>query len=331
MGMVRHDGAGLEAFGGEAWPWKGGDLQTLKTALLPKIQPLPDGREIVVDLDDGDKLLAEIHVPSHPLKGAMILVHGLGGSMDSALVRFLASQALAKNIAVMRVNMRGAGKARNLARKTYNAKLGTDLIPFIAAMRQAIGDRVAMIMVGHSLGGAVMLNMIVDHPHQLEGLDGAVSISAPIDMHAACQQLHRPRNWLYMRYLLKELKHQAARIPDIDPALLSEVNEATTLIDFDDVMTAPLGGFVSAEDYYTAATTAYQLKSPAIPTLLIHADNDPWIPPKSYLDLPKTRNLDVMVSHGGGHGGFYDSKGVWSNRLIFDWLNRLTPPLRCLS
>ncbi|MCE2517596.1 MAG: alpha/beta fold hydrolase [Alphaproteobacteria bacterium] len=322
MTMRRHDAPHLPAFGGEAWPWRGGDLQTLRHFIRRDIPEVKGGARVVIDLDDGDRLLAEFHSPQGPAKAAIIAVHGLTGCMDSDHIKSLTHQALARNIAVMRVNMRGAGPARALARKSYNAKAGADLLPFIKAMRKAVGDDLPVVMVAHSIGGAAALNMMLDYPDQLSGLDGVVSVAAPIDMHASNKRFHSARNWLYMRHLLAGLKQLAEHVPGIAPDLLARVRRVPTITGFDEVLTAPMAGFASADDYYTGASTFHRLDAPPRPTLLIHADNDPWIPVDAYLGLPRHDQLDVMISRGGGHVGFHDGDGVWSNRVIFTWLER---------
>ena len=322
--MRRHDAKDLPAFGGEALPWLGGDLQTLKHFIKRNIERPDQGEEILIDLDDGDQLMAEFHAPSASPTAAMIAVHGLTGCVDSDHIKILTTEALARNIAVLRVNMRGAGPARHLAKKSYNAKAGADLLPFIAAVRARVSAEIPLVMVAHSIGGAAALNMMLDYPDQLDGLDGLVSVAAPIDMLASNERFHAPRNKIYMRYLLKGLKDLAERVPDINPAMLAEVRKVTTITGFDEALTAPIAGFASAHDYYLGATTAHRLNNASIPTLLIHADNDPWIPASPYLALPKTDVLDVMVSRGGGHVGFHDRGGIWSNRIIFSWLDRFS-------
>lgn len=320
--MRKQTAQDLPSFGGEAWPWIGGDLQTLKQFIRGGIAPVKNGEACLIDLPDGDQLLAEISMPSQKPIAAIIAVHGLTGCMDSDHIKVLTHQSLARGIAVMRVNMRGAGPARPLAKRSYNAKAGADLLPFINAMRQKIGDDMPMIMVAHSIGGAAALNMMLDHPQKLDGLDGLVSVAAPIDMVTSNRYMHNPRNRVYVWYLLRGLKQLAHNVPEIAPELLAKTDQCKTITDFDEVLTAPMAGFDSANDYYLAATTHNRLHAAAIPTLLIHGDNDPWIPVDAYLDLPETPKLDVMVSRGGGHVGFHDRQGVWSNRVIFQWLSR---------
>ena len=114
MGFLRNDvGAVVPPFGGEAFPWIGGDLQTVRHYLRHDA-PRPDpGEEVLIDLADGDRLLAAFHpARSHPSKGCVIAVHGLNGCMDAQHIWWLVPDILAAGYSLLRVNMRGAGPAR---------------------------------------------------------------------------------------------------------------------------------------------------------------------------------------------------------------------------
>ena len=157
-GFLRNDvGAMVPPFGGEAMPWIGGDLQTVRHFLRHDAPPAPPSTEIVIDLDDGDRLLAAFHPARGASKGCVIAVHGLAGSMEAQHILWLIRPVLEAGFSLLRVNMRGAGPARKLARGTYNAGAGADLLPFIdAATAQDPG--VPLLMMAHSLGGTAALN-----------------------------------------------------------------------------------------------------------------------------------------------------------------------------
>ena len=320
MSMIIHSNPRLPHFEGERFPWLGGDLQTLRHFIKRDIKPLDDGEAMQVTLDDGDILLAQFHRPESAIRGGMIAVHGLTGSMDSDHIKVLTHDALSRGIAVLRVNMRGAGPARSLAKKSYSAKAGADLLPFITMIRSKLDEDVPVVMVAHSIGGAAALNMMLDYPDRLAGLDGLVSIAAPIDMLASNDRFNALRNRPYMKYLLKGLKELADDVPEIDPQLLAKIKTVNSIKEFDDVYTGPNMGYADAYEYYEAATVARRLDDVPIRTLILHGGNDPWIPIEAYLGLTPSPMMDVLVSDGGGHVGFHDAKGIWSNRTVFTWL-----------
>jgi predicted alpha/beta-fold hydrolase len=319
--MIRYTDNTLLSFEGEVWPWRGGDLQTLRHFIMRDIPDLTEGEMMTAALDDGDQLLAAFHRPQGQVCGGIIAVHGLTGCMDSDHIKVLSRDALRRGYAVLRVNMRGAGPARSLAKRSYSAKSGSDLLPFISMIRSQIGNDLPVMMVAHSIGGAAALNMVLDYPDRLQGLDGLISVAAPIDMLASSKRFHQFRNCIYMRHLLNRLKVLVNDVPGIDPDLLSKVKTVSSIWEFDDLYTGPNIGYADAAAYYSAATTCHRLEHPSIPILLIHADNDPWIPVGAYLTLNSSETLDILVSRGGGHVGFHDRKGVWSNRAAFAWFD----------
>ena len=322
MSMIRHDIPSLPPFRGEALPWLGGDLQTLKSTILQDVPQLhPKGEMLTLPLEDGDALTAMLHAPPH-VRGVIIIVHGLTGCMDSHHVLQMADAGLAEGYAVLRVNMRGAGPSASLSRRRYSAKSGSDLLPFIRAMESRFPD-LPLVMVAHSIGGAAALNMMVDHGDELGGLDALAVVAAPLDLHDASKRFHQLRNQPYVQYMLRRLKIMAMDMPDVTAETKAQIKTCRSIRRFDDLMTAPMMGFQNADDYYTAASTHLKLDRPERPLLLIHGDNDTLVGDTALRALPPMENRHVLISRGGGHVGFHDDKGPWLPRVILAWIENL--------
>ena len=320
--MIRHDIPSLPPFRGEALPWLGGDLQTLKSTLLQDAPQLhPKGEMLTLPLEDGDALTAMLHTPPK-CRGGIIIVHGLTGCMDSHHVLQMADAGLAEGYAVLRVNMRGAGPSASLSRRRYSAKSGADLLPFIRAMETRFSD-LPLVMVAHSIGGAAALNMMVDHGDKLGRLGGLAVVAAPLDLHDASRRFHQFRNQPYVQYMLRRLKTMAMAMPDLTADLKTRIKTCRSIRQFDDLMTAPMMGFQNADDYYTAASTHLKLDHPERPLLLIHGDNDTLVGDAALRGLPPMENRHVLISRGGGHVGFHDDQGPWLPRVILAWIEHL--------
>jgi len=282
----------------------------------------------LLDLADGDKLLGRCHLPDRAPFGCLIAVHGLNGSIDAPHILWLLHAALRAGFAVLRVNMRGAGAGRPLARGTYNAAAGRDLVPFIdwAADRFS---RLPLFMMGHSLGGTAALNMALDAncASGTSQLAGLITVGAPLDMALTAHRFHARRNWLYMRYMLSGLKRLVAAAPGMDRDLIKLANRARTVMEFDDRVTAPLSGYASAAAYYAASSVNTRLESLQLPTLILQASNDPWIPVQPLLmqRVGDTRP-QAVITRGGGHVGFHDRLGSWYIRAALAWINTLVSP-----
>jgi predicted alpha/beta-fold hydrolase len=155
------------------------------------------------------------------------------------------------------------------------------------------------------MGGNILLNAL---PHLPEGTPviGAATVSAPIDPTAASQQLMKPRNRVYQKSLLKEMKRFWLARPEAEDAAMRDgIQSADSIWDFDDRVTGPHIGYAGAAEYYDATAGIKKIADIRIPLLLIHAANDPWIPARSYFSLPLQDNVRVEIAASGGHVGFH--------------------------
>jgi predicted alpha/beta-fold hydrolase len=311
-------------------PWLGPDLQTIRNVLRRPPDAVEDAAartRIVLPLDDGtgDRLVAYLVDPRRPRDGAplVILVHGLGGSSESTYIQVTTSHLLGLGYPVLQLNLRGAGESRPLCREQYHAGRTSDFREALAGLPPE-RVREGLVAVGFSLGG----NMLLKHAAESGGLRGAVSISAPIDLRAASHRFLDARNRFYHRYLLAGMKRECldapAGISEEERALIPKLR---TILEFDEQIVAPRNGYVSAEDYYQQNHARQFLGEIEIPTLVIHALDDPWIPSRSYTEYPWARNpfLDALLPSSGGHVGFHarDSRVPWHDRCLAVFLSNL--------
>ena len=328
MSFIRNDaGDVIPPFGGERFPWIGGDLQTIRH-FLRHDAPVPDaGEEVLIELDDGDRLLAAFHPATGTRsKGCVIAVHGLNGCMDAQHIRWLLPDVLAAGYSCLRVNMRGAGPARPLARKTYSAVAGSDLVPFIAAA-ETHDPGAPLFMMAHSLGGTAALNMALDHPRAAARLSGLAVIGTPLDMVATARRFRARRNRVYARHMLLALKNLAAGVPDPDHDQLAAALSAQSITEFDDRVTAPMAGYRNSAAYYAAASVHQRMAGIGIPVLVLQGSNDPWVPARQSLALPPPADPRagpaVVVTRGGGHVGFHDDRLNWHIRATLAWCDAI--------
>lgn len=290
-------------------PWLGGDLQTVRNMLLrvsPDLSPWPAER-LYLAMADGDRLWASLHRPEvgrgRPLA---VLVHGLSGSEESIHVRATARHLLQRGFPVVRLNLRGAGPSVATCRGLYHAAATGDLVEALSVLP---GDLVrdGVVAVGYSLGGNLLLRALGELGPRAQ-LRAAAAVSAPIDVAATSARFHRPRNRIYMRWLLEELKQEARahghRLDSRERALIEEV---ATIYDLDDRFVAPRHGFSGAGDYYARASSLPLLPAIAVPTLVIHALDDPWIDDTAYrtFDWARAGAIRALITRRGGHVGFH--------------------------
>lgn len=295
------------------FPWYGADLQTLRNFIARPRMALPRSETLRFPMGDGDTLTGELNrAPGGEAKPLVVLIHGLTGCSDSAYMRASATAHLDAGSNVLRLNLRGAGPVP--ARGMYHAGRSEDLRRVVELLDAPHGIHA----VGYSLGANMLLKFLA------EGAGKAIraaSVSAPIDLLAASKRLLAPRNRAYHDYLLRRMREDALRgHSDLGPVPLDTVASVRTIWEFDDMVVAPRNGFAGVYDYYARCSARPRLKDVAVPTLLVHALDDPWIPGALYAayDWAGNPNLVPLLAKGGGHVGFHGagSRIAWHDRAI---------------
>ncbi len=313
-------------------PWLGGDLQTLRNTLVGSIprrraevarHPAEPIRVAMPD-GSGDVLVGMVNRPQAPaMRPVAVLVHGLTGCAESYYALSTAALLLDHGFPVLRINLRGAGASRPLCRGQYHAGRSDDVRAVLAALDPDL-VRHGVVVVGYSLGGNVVLKMLGEDGGR-SPVRAAVSVSAPIDLAATAQQMMRPRNALYQRWILNRMKQEAlAPAAPVGPAERQRVLAVRTVYEFDDVFVAPRNGFGTAERYYALNNARRFLDAIRVPALVIHGLDDPWIPAAAYLETDWQGNpmLVPLLPSGGGHVGFHDceaargGRAAWHDRCL---------------
>jgi predicted alpha/beta-fold hydrolase len=228
----------------------------------------------------------------------------------------------AAGFSVLRLNLRGAGKGRALASGTYAAYCNRDLWPVLERARQLAGGK-PLLGAGISLGGTILLNACLE---QADALDGLVCTSSPLDLAACSASIERPRNRIYQRWLMRRLVAQTLEDDSsVTPTEREGLQQVHSIRDFDDLITSPRWGYGDVERYYQQASPAPRLGQLRTPTLLLQADDDPWVPvAEAQRQQGRHRAFEVVISRGGGHNGFHgwgDAPfACWGDRLTAAWL-----------
>lgn len=243
-------------------------------------------------------------LPGVPLA---ILFHGLEGSSNSHYARSLMQRFDALEWGGVVVHFRGCSGEPNRQPRAYHSGDSDEIDWILRRLKQEHPGR-PLYAIGVSLGGNALLKWLGERESSATGLlRCAVAISAPLDLSACGHQLARGFNCVYTRHFLRTLKRSAAAMLKRSPGLFDErrMREARTLYDFDDVVTGPIHGFTGADDYWQRASCKPWLATIRVPTLLLNARNDPFLPAHA---LPGTDQVSAAVTldfpEEGGHVGF---------------------------
>lgn len=307
----------LSPYRAPAW-LPGGHAQTLYPLLIKP--PQPAYRRERWDTPDGDFI--DVDWIDAPLPAPLlVLFHGLEGSSASPYAIALMRAAQAGGWAGVVVHFRGCSGEPNRLPRAYHSGDSAEIDWVLRRLRQRFPQR-RICAAGVSLGGNALLKWLGERGQEAcAAVEAAAAISAPFDLAACGHHLGRGFNLVYTRHFLRTLKRGAAEKLTRFPGLFdgARMARARNLHAFDDVVTAPLHGFRDADDYWRRASAKPLLGGIQVPTLLLNALNDPFLPvsalPRSAVLSPALRQ---ETPREGGHVGFVS--GRWPGGL--DWLPR---------
>jgi predicted alpha/beta-fold hydrolase len=269
-------------------------------------------------------------VDAHAVNGAplVVLFHGLEGSSASHYARSLMSSLGSIGWRGVIPHWRGCSGELNRAPRAYHSGDHEEVGAMIDAIRARIGPDVTLYAVGVSLGGSALLNWLGRAGDGATAtIVRAASVSAPLDLTAAGEEIGRGLNRIYAWHFLDTLKPKSRAMARKYPELLDEAQIARvrTMYDFDDIVTAPLHGFTGTADYWSRASSKPWLPHIAVPTLVLNARNDPFIPGAS---LPgstgASRAVVLEQPDEGGHVGFlegaFPGRHTWLPRRLLQFL-----------
>lgn len=317
---------GMKEF--EAHPWlRNGHLMTIAGTFWRRRFPrLPAGEARLFDVEPaepaerGTQIRGDCHWQKNPREHAtLVLVHGLEGSSDSGYMLGTAEKAFIAGFNVVRLNQRNCGGTEHLTPHLYHSGRSDDVRAVVMELIDLNGrDRLPEIFAaGFSMGGNLVLKMAGEFgdaaPEAVRGFAGI----APSFVLAACADaLEEPRNFIYEQYFVRKLKKRMRRKAELFPEYAARVgNGATRAIgsvrEFDELITAPCSGFAGAEDYYARASAVNVLREIQRPTLIVTAQDDPFVPYATF-ERPEVRenpNIRVVAPRHGGHCAFIAREG----------------------
>jgi hypothetical protein len=317
-----------------------GHLQTIMGNYLPRVNDLPAAEAQLVEVSPttesqiASQVLCHCHWQPKEVRArrpSAIIVHGLEGSSESQYVIGNANKLWCTGCNVIRMNMRNCGGTEALSPTLYHSGFSNDVLAVMSFF--AAQQRLQSIsLIGYSMGGNLVLKLAGELgtavPPELRSVIG---VSPALDLGPSADALHRPQNRFYemkfLRALLRRYRRKVMLFPHVfDPNITTGIR---SLREFDDRITALYSGFTGAEDYYYRAAAARVIDRIAVPTLILHALDDPFvrITDESYRKLEPNPNIRLLTTAHGGHCAFlaqpnadsgYD--GYWAEHTLLRFL-----------
>ncbi len=295
----------------------------LQTIVPNKIRRHPAGRDLAnrssaetIPTADDDRISLHWSTKGENPDAVLVVLHGLTGCAEADNVMAVAAKGHLAGFDVVRVDLRNS-QGDHPSVGIGHAGRSEDLHSII----DHVGRRhpgVPIAIIGFSLGGNIALKALGEYgPEPPADLRAGAVISVPIDLDDACRAIDRTRNWIYRNYFLRRLsrRYQIRRQnhPELFPHL--DLARISTIRAWDNAVVAPLSGFADAEDYYSRSSALRVIHRVYVPSLIIHAQDDPFIPfdPFQRAELRKNDLLQLLASQQGGHVGFFAERNGGSD------------------
>ena len=311
--------------------FKSGNAQTLAAWAWPRRYRLdhpPQDEDRLFETAPSVKVLGHCRWQKDRREHATVVIwHGMEGSAQSIYMIATADKAFRAGFNVVRVNYRNCGGTEHLTPTLYHGGLSDDLRVVVDQLIDSEGLN-RIFLLGFSLGGNMVLKLAgeygEDAPSQIVA---AAAVSPSVDLQASAELIQSRRNWIYHKQFMLSLKSRMRLKHKLFPDRydLTRLPNIRNLIEFDEEFTSVANGFLNASDYYHRASSIRVVGNIRIPTLIIHAKDDPFIPFEPLRDPAFTENpyLLLIATERGGHVSFISSKRnedrFWAENRVVDF------------
>ena len=306
-----------------AWWLPSPHLRTLWGKFFRRVDPVPTRRERW-DTPDGD-FVDVVRLDAPPGRPRVLLLHGLEGAPRSHYARGILAEAHRRGWGVDLLLFRTCGGELNRTRRFYHSGETTDLALVLERVAAEYPDS-PLLLAGYSLGGNVLLKFLGERGEDLPPqVRAATAVSVPYDLERGSRHIAQGFARVYEQHFLRSLRRKALAKLEHFPDLVARerIAAARTLWDFDDVVTGPVHGFAGATDYYTRSSAIRFLAGIRVPTLLLSAVDDPFLPPAVLDDVRAIARGNparhVEFIERGGHVGFVSGRLPWRPFYYAEW------------
>ncbi|WDP89881.1 MAG: alpha/beta fold hydrolase [Desulfobacter sp.] len=300
-----------------------GHIQTIYPVLFRKINDVGYTRERIATPDNDFLDLDWSNINGNRLA---VISHGLEGNTTRNYVKGMVKAVNLAGWDALAWNYRGCSGEPNRLLRSYHNGATSDL-SLVINHAAATGRYREIALIGFSLGGNLTLvHLGRDTVNPI--VSKAVVFSVPCDLEASAAVLAKPANALYMKRFLRmlhqKIRDKMATMPQaIDDSGYEKIKNFKT---FDDRYTAPIHGFKNAEDYWRKCASKQFIPHIKVPTLIVNAQNDPFLPRECFpvAEAEYNPHVSLKITGSGGHVGFIDFNRdglYWSEQKAIDVLN----------
>ena len=257
----------------------------------------------------------------------VVLVHGLEGSATQNYMRTMAQAFKNDKWDVVALNLRGCSGELNYAPRLYHAGDTGDLDEVLHTLAASGAYEYAGV-VGFSLGGNIVLKLMGERQKENDFVMATAALSVPCDLAGSANQISANGNQLYLKYFLRSLKKKVALKARQFPGLINveDLDRIDSFYAFDNRYTAQLHGFKDAMEYWTTCSSQRFLPHINVPTLIVNADDDPFLTDSCYPHQQARQNpyIHLHIPSAGGHMGFWNWSGSWLPGQVLSFFSDLS-------
>lgn len=265
----------------------------------------------IIQLEDGDSLFCKMSTPPNwkTHQKTILILHGLGGTDASDYMIRMSRKFYQAGYRSLRINLRGSGQGLEFAQRPYHAGLSHDILQLVQTLNRQ-DPQSQLVLIGYSLGGNVVLKLLGELGERSDSLiETAIAICSPIDLAQSMKLLSKRSNQIFHYYYVNRLRRIGSRW----------IGNRTinSIVDFDNIVIAPIWGYRDAWDYYCRNSSISFLPSIRNPCHLIFAADDPFVNYPLSVE-PLSSKIKIWLSQYGGHMGFWGWAGKEHG---YNWLD----------
>lgn len=308
------------------WLFRGGVTQTVLATQFPGEAVLPQRKTHKIQVGAKSALIALELEAEDPRSSIVLMAHGMGGCSESGYMRRIATKLCSKGFGVFMMNHRGSGPGIGMSDSLWNGGSSDDLEHMVKHIVKLYPKR-SLLLVGFSLSGNVLLKYLGEGRTLPANVHGAFAVNPPVDLKVASRILSRKNGvGIFNRYYMKLIRRQCEALAECHPEAFQPQKPFKTIWDFDEVYTAPAAGFADVEDYYAKCSAKQFIDAIEIPTVILCARDDPFIPPSVFENLRLNLPINTIFPDRGGHMGYLTSKATpfgdhrWMDYAVVNWV-----------
>ena len=300
-------------------------FQTVMGSFISGNARLPERKLHKVLVGQIEKLILCELSSSNPDAPIILMAHGMGGSSEAGYMKRIARKFWIRGFTVFMMNQRGSGLGMGLSDRLWNGGSSDDLDNVINYILKIYSSN-SIDIVGFSLSGNILLKYLGEKRIRSKKIRRAFAVNPPIDLKRASYILSKTKKGSFFNnYYMKQIHLQTEAMAECVPNAFKPSVKAKTILEFDEIYTAPAAGYKDVDDYYHKCSAKGYLDDINIPTTILCAMDDPFVEVSIFKSIRMSSAIELNTPERGGHMGYLSRRLTpwgdhrWMDFMVVDW------------